>query len=181
MADTLTQAQLDQVLAYVKANTSKRLPEYDNLVSKLGSGLDLRYYATSWTSTSGTPSIGNGTLKLPYSYLGNKVFFELIMVFDSSSSYGGAGGLWKITLPEAKYDEPGILHTSTFLGQVFESGSTALYQVVGRLNGNTNVMELNVSNSNGTRTEYNNLTPSDPITFNAGDTLTLTGWYFYKK
>lgn len=33
-SNQLTQAQLDQVLAYVKANTSKRLPEYDDFLSK---------------------------------------------------------------------------------------------------------------------------------------------------
>lgn len=33
MSELLTQKQLDQVLAYVKANTTKRLPEYDDFIS----------------------------------------------------------------------------------------------------------------------------------------------------
>lgn len=58
-------------------------------------------YTPSWTASSGTPSKGNGTLSGSYIQIGKTVFFNMVLVWGSTTSGGTSGNRWIFSLPVA--------------------------------------------------------------------------------
>jgi hypothetical protein len=52
-----------------------------------------------WTSTSGTPAIGSGTLEARYLQAGKLVIYSGRMVAAADTTFGGGGGLFSMSTP----------------------------------------------------------------------------------
>lgn len=92
----LTQSQLDQALAYVQQNSSKRFYVYDDFIASLGFS-KWKLYTPTWATTGTAPAIGNGTLKGEYMIIHHWVIYNVYLLFGSTTTPGT--GTWTFSLP----------------------------------------------------------------------------------
>ncbi|MFI6979848.1 hypothetical protein ACIBSV_14810 [Embleya sp. NPDC050154] len=79
----------------------------------------------AWRSTEGTPSIGNGKLKLRYARIGRTVFGNLRLAIGSGTNpgTGAAGWFWKLPIPP--YPAPETADFAAGSASAFRSGVAA--------------------------------------------------------
>jgi hypothetical protein len=123
-------------------------------------------YTPNWSSTGTAPSLGNGTLTGQYTRNGNLVSFTIAFVAGSTTTFGT--GSWFFSLPFA----------SNVTGQTF-TGFLARTGVVDYvLNstpataGNANIFPAYLTGGGAAR-----LTATQPITWQSGDYLYMSGTY----
>jgi hypothetical protein len=56
-------------------------------------------YTPAWTSTAGTPAIGNGTLQGRYFQINKIIIAQISWTAGSTTTYGTAGGVYRMSLP----------------------------------------------------------------------------------
>lgn len=169
----LTQTQLDQILKYVVSNTSKRLPEYENVVNYVGDPRP-KNYTLVYTASSGTPSLGSAVTYAKYTLWGKRCDFEFSIKFAADTTFGSAGALLQVDAPITKLSG---IHVSTFKGQLFDASTTAVYEITGRLDPGSKTIQLNRSNSGGANVEFNNATGASPLSIAVNDVLSMNGSY----
>lgn len=84
-------------------------------------------YTPTWTTSAGTPAIGNGTLTGKYFRIGKMIDFRIELVCGSTTTFGTAGSTWRLTLPVT----PLSTKRHRWLGTAYDSG-VADYTVYGR-------------------------------------------------
>ena len=127
-------------------------------------------YTPTWTSDSGTPSIGNGTLGGRYKQIGKTVFFNLKLTYGSTTT-GGAGA-WMFGLPVTAYDA-----NYQFAVSILNSG-LAWYGAIANGNYKNSTSHFSIIHQNDTATTvWGGVTAGAPFTFGTSDTLTVSGSY----
>lgn len=53
--------------------------------------------AGAWSSTTGTPTIGNGSVTYAWSHIGRKVTLRITLIVGSTTNLGGPDGSWSFT------------------------------------------------------------------------------------
>jgi hypothetical protein len=56
-------------------------------------------YTPTWTTSAGSPAIGNGTLTGKYARVGKLVDFRIELVVGTTTTFGTAGATWRFALP----------------------------------------------------------------------------------
>jgi hypothetical protein len=127
-------------------------------------------YTPTWTSDSSTPSIGNGSLTGRYKQIGKTVFFNLKLVYGSSTT-GGAGA-WMFGLPVTAYDA-----NYQFAASILNNG-LAWYGAIGNgsYKNSTSYFTLITQNDTAT-TVWGGVGQIAPFNFGTGDTMTVSGSY----
>ena len=127
-------------------------------------------YTPTWTSDSGTPSIGNGTIGGRYKQIGKTVFFNLKLTYGSTTT--GGSGAWMFGLPATAYDS-----NYQFAASILNNG-IAWYGAVGNgsYKGSTSYFTLIHQNDTAT-TVWGGVSSTAPFTFGSGDTVTISGSY----
>lgn len=101
----------DDILAVYDGST------YWNPIGPLGTWVD---FTPTWTVSSGSVSIGNGTLKGRYQRLGTAVKFWAVLIFGSTTSKGSGTYYWE--LPFAPLNTTG--YQPVGFVQITDSGTT---------------------------------------------------------
>lgn len=124
-------------------------------------------YTTTWSGSTTSPSLGNGSLLAAYSQAGKLVNFRIVLTAGSTTTYGS--GTWGFTLPVATIAGPrwlftGLLRTASDfpLWGLVEGGSTAIS------------MRRNPTTAGGALVAA---TQGDPTTMAAGHRITIAGTY----
>ncbi len=127
-------------------------------------------YTPTWTSDSGTPSIGNGSLVGRYKQIGKTVFFNLRLIYGSTTT--GGSGAWMFGLPVTAYDP-----NYQFAVSILNSG-LAWYGAIGNGNYKGSTSYFSVIHQNDTQTTvWGGVSSTAPFTFGNQDTLTVSGSY----
>jgi hypothetical protein len=127
-------------------------------------------YNPTWTSDSGTPSINNGSLVGRYKQIGKTVFFNLKLTYGSTTT--GGTGAWMFGLPVTAFND-----NYQFPVSILNNG-LAWYGAIanGNYKGSTSYFSIIHQNDTAT-TVWGGVSSTAPFTFNAGDTLTVSGSY----
>jgi hypothetical protein len=56
-------------------------------------------YTPTWTTSAGSPAIGNGTLTGKYARVGKLIDFRIELVVGTTTTFGTAGSTWRFTAP----------------------------------------------------------------------------------
>jgi len=127
-------------------------------------------YTPTWTSDSGTPSIGNGTLGGRYKQIGKTVFFNLKLTYGSTTT--GGSGAWMFGLPVTAYNS-----NYQFAASILNDG-VAWYGAIGNGNYKNSTSYFTLIHQNDTVTTiWGGVTATAPFTFGTSDTLTVSGSY----
>lgn len=128
-------------------------------------------WSVAWTSTSGSPAIGNGTLQGRYRKMGYTYEFEIVMVAGSTTTFGGAGGVWAFDLPTGVITPKGASSYAVipFYGLAYDdSGGTGEGVFMG-------VRQTNSYGNVFTTASFGGVTPSVPWTWAVNDSLVIKG------
>ena len=120
-------------------------------------------YTPVWTTTSATPSLGDGTLAGAYARSGKLVFVRLRLVWGSTTSCGA--GDWSFSLPAA------VGETQIMPGLIYDNG--AYSTVVAELTSGDDIFRIQGNNSSG---GYR-VSATSPMTWASGDWIRLNGAY----
>jgi hypothetical protein len=127
-------------------------------------------YTPTWTSDSGTPSIGNGSITGRYKQIGKTVFFNLKLTYGTTTT--GGSGAWMFGLPVTAYNE-----NYQFAVSVLNSGA-AWYGAIANGNYKGSTSYFSVIHQNDTlSTVWGGVSSTAPFTFGTSDTLTVSGSY----
>lgn len=138
--------------------------------SDFPNGAWTEYYPT-WTAESGQPFLGNGTLVGRYKQLGKTVFFNMKLLYGTTTT--GAGAAWMFTLPVTAYDT-----NYHFTGLVSNTGG-AYYAAVGAgaYQNSTTYFSLLTPADAATTTTWSAVTAANPFGLGSTDFLTVSGSY----
>ena len=127
-------------------------------------------YTPTWTSDSGTPSIGNGSITGRYKQIGKTVFFNLKLTYGSTTT--GGSGAWMFGLPVTAYNP-----NYQFPVSILNDG-LAWYGAIanGNYKGSTSYFTVIHQNDTAT-TVWGGVSSTAPFTFGASGTLTVSGSY----
>jgi len=127
-------------------------------------------YTPTWTSDSGTPSIGNGSIAGRYKQIGKTVFFNLKLTYGSTTT--GGSGAWMFGLPVTAYNP-----NYQFPVSILNDG-LAWYGAIANGNYKNSTSHFSIIHQNDTQTTvWGGVTAGTPFTFGAQDTLTVSGSY----
>jgi len=127
-------------------------------------------YTPTWTSDSGTPSIGNGSITGRYKQIGKTVFFNLKLTYGSTTT--GGSGAWMFGLPVTAYND-----NYQFAVSILNSGA-AWYGAIANGNYKGSTSYFSVIHQNDTlSTVWGGVSSTAPFTFGTSDTLTVSGSY----
>lgn len=127
-------------------------------------------YTPTWASVGAVGfSVGNATVSGKWKRWGNQVFFDIRLVFGSTSAQG-TGGTWTFTLPTTA----AAATFGAFSVWILDSGNTS-YSATGVLN-NTTTVSLVRSDTGGNGAIGGTNTPI--ATWAAGDEIRISGWYW---
>jgi hypothetical protein len=116
-----------------------------------------------WTASTTNPTIGNGSITGAYAVFGKTVHFRIHVVNGSTTNEGS--GNYSLTLPLA----PIATQKWTFMGAI----GTGINLMWGLATGTTSI-PLYAATSSSTVAR---VTPSYPIAFGSGDTMSINGTY----
>jgi hypothetical protein len=120
-------------------------------------------YTPVWTASSTNPTIGNGSITGAYAVFGKTVHFRIHVVNGSTTNEGS--GNYSLTLPLA----PIATQKWTFMGAI----GTGINLMWGLATGTTSILLYAGTSS----TTVARVTPSYPISFGSGDTMSINGTY----
>jgi hypothetical protein len=127
-------------------------------------------YTPTWTSDSGTPSIGDGSITGRYKQIGKTVFFNLKLTYGTTTT--GGSGAWMFTLPVTSYDP-----NYQFAVSILNSG-LAWYGAIANGNYKGSTSHFSIIHQNDTQTTvWGGVSSTAPFTFESQDTLTVSGSY----
>ena len=127
-------------------------------------------YTPTWTSDSGTPSIGNGSITGRYKQIGKTVFFNLKLTYGSTTT--GGSGAWMFGLPVTAYND-----NYQFAVSILNNGA-AWYGAIANGNYKGSTSYFTVIHQNDTQTTvWGGVSSTAPFTFGTSDTLTVSGSY----
>jgi hypothetical protein len=127
-------------------------------------------YTPTWTSDSGTPSIGNGSITGRYKQIGKTVFFNLKLTYGTTTT--GGSGAWMFGLPITAYND-----NYQFAVSILNSG-LAWYGAIGNGNYKGSTSYFSIIHQNDTATTvWGGVSSTAPFTFGNQDTLTVSGSY----
>ena len=127
-------------------------------------------YTPTWTSDSGTPSIGNGSITGRYKQIGKTVFFNLKLTYGTTTT--GGSGAWMFELPVTAYDS-----NYHFPVSILNNG-LAWYGAIANGNYKNSTSHFSIIHQNDTQTTvWGGVTSGTPFTFGDSDTLSLSGSY----
>lgn len=129
-------------------------------------------YDPVWTSTAGSPTIGNGNIKIRYAALGKTINWEFFLAIGTTTTLGTAGGQWRFTLPVAAFY--GFSYVRP-LGVVnaLDSGARQYGGLALPVSGSSTLFYL-WSDRGASETSF---TPSTPFAWAAGDIVQASGSY----
>ncbi len=125
-----------------------------------------------WTSTNGTPVVGNGSLAGRYQLVGRTLNFELSLIVGSTTTFGNAGGQWQFTLPQpAFYGFSYVKPLGTVLA--VDSGARQYAALAVPVSGSNTKMYL-WRDAGASEMAF---TPSTPVTWAINDIIGVSGSY----
>lgn len=138
-------------------------------------------WTPTWSTTTGLhlPSFGNATVNGTFSKVGRMVFFQLRIVFGSTTNFGssaGSGDNWTFSLPQQ------AARTSDAIGWYAGKPASSKAQMgyLSVVSTDATVMQLNMGTAilDGTATANTGVVDSiSPYVWASGDILVMSGFY----
>lgn len=129
-------------------------------------------YTPTWTGASVNPAIGNGTLTGRYMKIGKMVFFSIVMIAGSSTTFGT--GAWSFALP-ATISSSAPTRYPIGTAEILDSGVAAY--LGNAIAFSTTKVDVVVMNATGTYGTEQQIDSTKPMTFGNLDQVTLSGTY----
>lgn len=130
-------------------------------------------YTPVWTNSGTANTLGNGTLTGTYRKVGTQVFFQVELVWGSTTVSGSAQ--WNISLP--------VSANATFAvavqGTAYDTSAATYYPVSGE-NGTQSTLVIlyhQLAAAVLQPLNYNVVGSGGPFTWETGDVLRLRGWF----
>jgi hypothetical protein len=133
-------------------------------------------WTPTWTSASGTaPAYGNAIVDCKFAQSGDVVFFEIAIVFGSTTTFGDAGENWSFSLPVTAAETQSIAG----MGEIQDGAATERWPVRARVATTTTVVvELSGRNYNDTANVSSGVVDATtPHTWASTDRILLHGHY----
>lgn len=145
-------------------------------------------YTPTWTGSSGTTTVGNGTLDGRYTRIGNTVMFSIRLEWGSTTTTSVADSEWDFALPAAPSDVQGSTWQPVNVW-IYDQSAPARWVCHGYINGTRDVITAIIANADGgfmDRSEMPSQTAEGAsttsirpgtTTFASGDRVNIWGWY----
>jgi hypothetical protein len=135
-------------------------------------------YTPAWTASTTNPVIGNGTLAGWVMRTGKTVFFEILMVPGTSTTFGS--GTYSFSLPYTAHSDYGGSgrYPKTFMSTLIDNSESppGNHFTASAQFGTTSTIFLNtIQGTGGPHGAV--VTPSFPFTFALSDRIMIEGWY----
>ncbi|NGO69294.1 hypothetical protein [Streptomyces boncukensis] len=145
-------------------------------------------YEPTWTASSGSTTLGDGTLDGRYTRIGNTIFFSVRLEWGSTTTTSVSTAYWEFALPEAPSDVQGNTWQPV-QAWAFDTSASARWVCQAYINGTNDVITAIVTHADGgfiDRSEMPDQTAAGGATDSVqpgsvawanGDRLNLWGWY----
>lgn len=125
-------------------------------------------YTATWTGTTTSPVIGNGSLTGRYARLGKTLDFFIQVTMGSTTTFGS--GTWLFALPQSP-----LFQNITFTGSALDASAGTIFPLAATTNGSGQIVVRGLPAVAGAA--YANGGPTVPMTWAVSDVLTLVGRY----
>lgn len=142
----------------------------------IGSGTAWTSYTPTWTSTGGSPSLGNGTLTGRYQQFGKTVVARISLVWGSTTSSAGASG-WLFALPVNNSTNYSSIHYPIGSAYAENAAVLAYFGQARILSTQQNKCNVSMFGSATSYVDDGTLSATTPFTWATGDYLSTTITY----
>lgn len=143
-------------------------------------------YTPTWTASTGTTTVGDGTLDGRYTRIGNTIMFTIRLEWGSTTTTSDSSAYWEFALPEAPTDVQGNTW-QPINAWIYDSSVSARWAAHAYINGTNDVVTAIIVHADGgfvDRSEMPDQTAGSTTsiqpgstTWASGDRLNLWGWY----